>query len=182
MGVCHGADLWSKRKPLRSLASLLTDTCSEQAGQTLAFIVSREDNLQDLSIGGGVELAVVARAAVLHAVWSLLQGQNTHEKTSHVGSEGARQRCLHSVCLYLYNWINGPRRQDMVSEQPTAALCRLLVGAFIVPLRRHKHSRGADLQHGSDSSNSSFLLSAPTCSHAAPLTTCTHLSTTSTPT
>lgn len=60
--------------------------------------------------------------------------------------------------VYLYNWINCPWRQDMVSEQPTAALCWLLVGAFIMTLWGRKHKRGTDLQHRLDSS--SFFLPA----------------------
>lgn len=144
------------------------------------FVFSRNANLQDLSIGGGVEVAVVARAAVLHAVWPLLQGIKTREEISHLLTRevrrSGRQRwasvglcvvtgtvCTVCVCVYLYNWINRPWRQNMVSEQPTAALCWLLVGAFIVTLWRHKHKVGQMrlIKHV-------LLLSAPlTCRDAA---------------
>lgn len=40
--------------------------------------------------------------------------------------------------IYLDNWIYGPRRQDMISEQPTGALCWLLVCTLIMTLLDRK--------------------------------------------
>lgn len=41
------------------------------------------------------------------------------------------------IILYLYNRIYCPWRQDMVSQQPTGALCWLLVCTFIVTLLKN---------------------------------------------